>query len=392
MQAARRRRGARNETAPIHEREHLKAVVKSAPLDGPRGTEVRDCPVPDPGPEDILIRVAGAAICGTDKHIYHWDESIRDSVRPPRIYGHEFCGFIEQFGERAHRDALQVGDYVSAEMHVICGECSQCRSGNGHICIRTRIYGLHEDGAFAEFVVVPASNVIKLGSYVPLRVGAFLDALGNAVHATQITDLAGKSVAITGFGPIGAMAAAIAEHSGARTVIVTDINDHSLESARRWAAGRNFANLHEFNVKTSDPEEVRKAISAITDGVGVDVVLEMSGSSAAINFGLDIVRMGGLLSLLGLPAGHAVTINDYTRNVIFKGVTMQGIIGRRMYETWQRMLSLLKSGLDVEWVVQATFDSLDDFHEGMRRFERHEALKVVFFPEGETAAQARLAS
>jgi threonine 3-dehydrogenase len=368
------------------------AVVKSAPVDGPNGTEVRDCPVPKPGPGEVVIRVAAAAICGTDKHIYHWDPSIQHSVTPPRVYGHEFCGFVEAIGdggERAFEGKLAVGDYVSAEMHVICGECPQCRSGNGHICVRTKIYGLHEDGAFAEFVKVPASNVIKLGPYVPLRVGAFLDALGNAVHATQIVDLAGKSVAITGFGPIGAMAAAIAEHSGAATVIVTDVTDHALETARRWAAARNFANLHAFNVKTTPNDEVKKAVEAITDGIGVDVVLEMSGSPAAINFGLDVVRMGGLLSLLGLPAGHSLTINDYTRNVIFKGVTLQGIIGRRMYSTWQRMLALLRSGLDVEWIVQAAFDSLRDFHEGMERFDRHEALKVVFFPEGEKAAQER---
>src|SRR5437763_6440452 len=191
------------------------AVVKSKPLDGPEGTEVRDCPKPKPGPDEVLIRVAATAICGTDKHIYHWDPSIRDSVHPPRIYGHEFCGFIEEIGDRAHRPGFAVGDYVSAEMHVVCGECPQCRSGNGHICIRTKIYGLHEDGAFAELVRVPASNVVKLPSFVPLRVGAFLDALGNAVHTTQVCDLAGKSVAITGLGPIGAMAAAIAEHAGA---------------------------------------------------------------------------------------------------------------------------------------------------------------------------------
>jgi threonine 3-dehydrogenase len=370
----------------------MKAVVKSAPAGGESGTSILDCPVPKPAPDEILIRVAATAICGTDKHIYKWDPSIHDSVKPPRIYGHEFCGFIEEFGERGHRDGLQKGDYVAAEMHVVCGECPQCRSGNGHICIRTKIYGLHEDGAFAEFVKVPASNVIKLGPYVPLRVGAFLDALGNAVHCTQVIDMAGKSVAITGFGPIGAMAAAICEHSGASTVVVTDISDQALEAARRWAANRNFANLHAFNVRTTDPKDVKKAIETITEGVGVDVVLEMSGSSNAINFGLGIVRMGGFLSLLGLPAGHSVTIEDYTRNVIFKGVTMQGIIGRRMYSTWQRMLSLLQSGLDVEWVVQATFDSLDDFHEGMSRFDRHEALKVVFFPEGEKNAEARLAS
>jgi threonine 3-dehydrogenase len=365
------------------------AVVKTNSADGASGTEIRECPVPKPGPDEILIRVAAAAICGTDKHIYHWDPSIRDKVKPPRIYGHEFCGFIESFGERAHRNGFKAGDYVSAEMHVVCGECPQCRSGNGHICIRTKIYGLDEDGAFAQFVKVPATNVIKLGPYVPLRVGAFLDALGNAVHTTQVCDLAGKSVAITGFGPIGAMAAAIAEHAGASTVIVTDVSDSALETARRWAASRNFANLHEFNVRTTDPKDVKEAIKTITDGVGVDFVAEMSGSSAAINFALDIVRMGGFLSLLGLPAGHSVTIENYTRNVIFKGVTMQGIIGRRMFSTWQRMLSLLRSGLDVEWVVQATFDSLNDFHEGMGRFDRHEALKVVFFPDGEKNAQSR---
>ena len=366
----------------------MQAVVKTAPVDGPKGTEIRDCPVPKPGPDEVLIRVAATAICGTDKHIYHWDPSIRDSVHPPRIYGHEFCGFVEQFGERAHRENIGVGDYVSAEMHVVCGECPQCRTGNGHICERTKIYGLHEDGAFAQFVKVPASNLIKLAPYVPLRVGAFLDALGNAVHASQVCDLAGATVAITGFGPIGAMAAAIAEHSGAATVIVTDVNDHALESARRWAASRDLENFHAFNI--SDPRDAKTAIEALTEGVGVDMVCEMSGAAAAVNFALDVVRMGGFLSLLGLPRGHALTIDDYTKNVIFKGVTLQGVIGRRMYATWQRTLALLRSGLDVEWVVQATFDSLREFHEGMARFDRKEALKVVFFPEGEKAAEARL--
>jgi len=369
------------------------AVVKSAPLDGPEGTEIRECPVPEPGAGEVLIRVAAAAICGTDKHIYHWDPSIQPSVKPPRIYGHEFCGFVEKIGAgaaRAHEGALQVGDYVSAEMHIICGECPQCRSGNGHICIRTQIYGLHEDGAFAEFVKVPASNIIKLAPFVPLRVGAFLDALGNAVHTTQIVDLAGKSVAITGFGPIGAMSAAIAEHSGASVVIVTDVSDQKLEIARRWAAARNFENFHAFNSRTADPRTIKEMTDAVTGGVGVDVICETSGAEPAINLGLDIVRMGGTVSLLGLPVGHEVRIQEYTRNLIFKGITLHGIIGRRMYSTWQRMLALLRSGLDVAWVVQATYDSLHDFHEGLGRFDRHEALKVVFFPEGEEKANARL--
>jgi threonine 3-dehydrogenase len=371
----------------------MRAVVKINEEDGPSGTAVRDCPRPEPASDEILIRVAAAAICGTDKHIYHWDPSVRDSIKPPRIYGHEFCGFVEAIGrDVSPRAMLSVGDYVSAEMHVVCGHCRQCRAGNGHICQNTRIYGLHHDGSFAEFVSLPASNVIKLDPrHVPLHVGAFLDALGNAVHTTQVVDLAGKAVAITGFGPIGAMAAAIAEHSGARMVVVTDVSDHSLESARRWAADRRFANLHAFNVSEADPKELADRIRSLTDG-GVDVVLEMSGDPSAINFALDIVQMGGFLSLLGLPAGHSVTIDDYTRNVIFKGLTLQGIIGRRMYSTWQRMLALLESGLDVEWIVQARFDSLDDFETGIGRFDRHEALKVVFFPEGEEAAKRRLAT
>ena len=367
----------------------MKAVVKSSPVRGAEGTEIRDCPTPRPGSGEVLLRVAAAAICGTDKHIYHWDPSIQDKVAIPRVYGHEFCGFVEELGAETAQSGLAVGDYVSAEMHVVCGYCAQCRTGDGHICANTRILGLHGDGAFAEFVKVPASNVIPLDPrFVPLRVGAFLDALGNAVHTTQVVDMAGKSVAITGFGPIGAMAAAVAHHSGASRIVVTDVSDAALQTAREWAARKKYPHLYAYNVRSAS-EEMKAQIRDETGG-GVDVVLEMSGASSAINFGLDIVRMGGFLSLLGLPAGHSLTIDNYTRNVIFKGVTLQGIIGRRMYSTWQRMLSLLRGGLDVEWVVQGEFDDLADFHAGMSKFERHEALKVVFYPEGRDKSEARI--
>lgn len=369
----------------------MKAVAKSDSVAGPEGTEIRDVPVPSPGPDQVLIRVAAAALCGTDKHIYKWDPSIRKSITPPRVYGHEFCGFVERVGERVDHPRLFAGAYVSAEMHMVCGTCPQCRRGEGHICRNTRILGIHGDGAFAEYVCVPASNVIPLDPrYVPIRVGAFLDALGNAVHTTQVADLAGKVVAITGFGPIGAMAAAIAEHSGATTIIVTDISDHALETARRWAAHLNFPSLHAFNMRTTEQNEVKGAIDAITGGNGVDIVLEMSGASSAINFGLDIVAMGGTISLLGLPAGNSVTIDDYTRNIVFKGVTLHGIIGRRMYDTWQKMLSLLEGGLDVSWVVQGEYESLDQFEEAMTVFERGEALKVVLYPGGSDFARERL--
>jgi threonine 3-dehydrogenase len=369
----------------------MKAVVKTGPVDGPGGTEIRECPVPVAGDGEVLIRVAATAICGTDKHIYHWDPSVQQSLVPPRIYGHEFCGFIEELGKGVHRGDIHVGDYVSAEMHVVCGECKQCRAGKGHICARTKILGIHGDGCFAEFVKVPANNVVPLNpDFVPLRIGAFLDALGNAVHTTQVVDLAGKSVAITGFGPIGAMAAAIAEHSGASMVVVTDVSDHALETARRWAANRKFANLHTFNVRMSEPMELKRKIVDITDG-GVDVVLEMSGADAAVNFALDIAAMGGFLSLLGLPVGHSLQLNDYTGNVIFKGLTIRGIIGRQMFTTWQRMLALLQSGLDVGFVVQGEYDSLDSFYDGIGKFDRHEALKVIFYPAGKETAERWLA-
>ena len=232
--------------------------------------------------------------------------------------------------------------------------------------------------------------MVKLGRYVPLRVGAFLDALGNAVH-THAGLRPGRQV--------GRHHRLRSDRRDGRGDRRAQRREHGHRHRRQRSRAGDRAplggraaisrNLHAFNVRTTTAEDVKQAVERVTDGVGVDVVCEMSGSSAAINFALDIVRMGGMLSLLGLPAGHSVTIDDYTRNVIFKGVTMQGIIGRRMYSTWQRMLALLRSGLDVEWVVQAAYDSLQDFHEGVGRFDRHEALKVVFFPEGE-AREARL--
>lgn len=368
----------------------MKAVVKTSTTPGAAGTEVLDRPRPTPGPHDVLIRVAATAVCGTDKHIYHYDPSIQSKVIPPRIYGHEFCGFVEEVGSSVIRTDLAPGDYVSAEMHIVCGVCEQCRAGNGHICVKTKIYGLHEDGCFAEFVKVPATNIIKLNpEYVPLHVGAFLDALGNAVHTTQVTELAGKSVAVTGFGPIGGMAAAIAHHCGASRIVVTDVSEHAISTAEEWAKRKKVRNFCAFNVKKEDRQGVLTEIRKLTNG-GADVVLEMSGSPSAINLGLDMLKMGGFISLLGLPAGNSLTIDDYTQNVVFKGITIQGIIGRRMYTTWQRMLGFLEGGLDVEWVVQAKYDGLDQFHDGIAKFDRHEALKVVFFPEGEKTAKKRL--
>jgi threonine 3-dehydrogenase len=369
----------------------MRAVVKTGPGPGPAHTEVRDVPVPVPGPGEVRVRVLATAVCGTDKHIYGWDPSIQAAMKPPRIYGHEFCGTIDTFGPqgpkdplaiRAERVGLQEGQYVSCEMHVVCGHCRPCRTGSGHVCENTRILGLHGDGCFAQYVVVPVSNVIPLDRQIaPPKIGAFLDALGNAVHTTQVTDLSGKSVAILGYGPIGAMCASIAEVSGAGQLFITDVTAQAVKNAEQWARRRKLTNVTVFDLGKIAPDDVVERVHRLTDG-GVDVVLEIAGAEASVNLGLRLVRYGGFLSLLGLPRGKDITLHDYTKNVIFKGVTIQGIIGRRMYSTWYKMLDLLRAGLDVDYLVSREYDSLEPFHEAMNLLESRRAMKIVFYPNG----------
>jgi threonine 3-dehydrogenase len=303
-------------------------------------------------------------------------------VKPPRVYGHEFCGTIDAFGPKLERTGLEVGQYVSCEMHVICGHCRPCRTGNGHVCVNTRILGLHGDGCFAQYVVVPASNIIPLDPKVaPPKIGAFLDALGNAVHTTQVMDLSGKSVAILGYGPIGAMCASIAEVSGAAHLYITDVTEKAVRTAEGWARKRKLDNVTCFDLSKRSEDEVVRSVHEATDG-GVDVVLEIAGAEASVNLGLKLVRYGGFLSLLGLPRGTDITLHHYTKNVIFKGVTIQGIIGRRMYSTWYKMLDLLRAGLDVEYLVSKEYDSLEPFHDAMALLESRRAMKIVFYPSG----------
>lgn len=360
----------------------MRAVVKVDDREGREGTEIREVAVPEPGEGEVRLKVRATAICGSDRHIYHWDPTVRDMIVPPRIYGHEFCGEIDAVGRAPGRDDLREGAFASAEMHVTCGVCRQCRSGQGHVCRDTRIIGFHSDGAFAGYVIVPARNVVPLDpAVVPLEVGAFLDALGNAVHTVQDHDLTGAVVAITGYGPIGAMAAAIAHHERARRVYVIDVNEKAIARARKWRELKAADNVVVLRSGTEEAAEVEERILDETAG-GVDLVLEMSGAESAINQALRIARMGGTVSLLGLPSREAVTIHHFARDLIFKGLSLHAIIGRRIFSTWDRMLELLAGGLDVRPLVSHEYEGLEAFVEGMEAFDAHEAMKVVFYPHG----------
>lgn len=334
----------------------------------------------------MRVKVARAAICGTDRHIYHWDESVRDEVRPPVVIGHEFCGHVDELGPGVNGDATgrpwTPGDYVSAEMHIVCRECRACRAGNFHVCERTRIAGLDQDGAFAEYVVLPAANLVRLDeACVPQHVGAFLDALGNAVHTVQSArgGVAGRHVLVSGFGAIGSMAAAVVEHEGPSSLTVTDVTDGALRRAREWAAQLGGG----VPLHVLDPRELGAGLAAAvkerSEG-GVDVVLEMSGAPPAINAAMEMLYPGGELLQLGIPAANDVLVEALNRRFIFKGLTWQGVIGRRIFGTWEKMLGLLAAGLRVEHVVTHQLP-LSGFAEAIELLDAGEAQKVVLNPQ-----------
>jgi threonine 3-dehydrogenase len=351
----------------------MKAIMKTSPDVGLQFT--KDASLPQiKTTHNVLIKVRATAICGTDVDIYKSDADLarRMSKALPVIVGHEFCGEVVEVGKSVKR--VQVGDYVSAEMHVICNECYNCRTGNGHVCINTVIKGIDDHGCFAEYVVVPASNVVKLPSGLPEEVAAYLDAIGNAVHTMSAVDVVAKRIAILGAGPMGIMAARIARLSGAREVLVTDINDMLLKAAQENGAHRVF------NVST--PEGRKEFIEAAKSDPtrrGVDVAVEMSGHPSAYNDLFECLRLGGEAALLGLPR-HPLTIN-FTRDIIFKGLTIKGIIGRKTYDTWFRMLGLIEAGLlpTLQSIVTHQI-RLEDFQQGFDLKLKGEGLKVVMRP------------
>ncbi|RPH95420.1 L-threonine 3-dehydrogenase [candidate division KSB1 bacterium] len=327
-------------------------------------------------PDEVLIRVKAAGICGTDVDIYRSDPQLMNRMKDilPVITGHEFSGIVEDIGSGVK--GLKVGDYVSAEMHIICGVCHNCRTGNGQWCLNTVIRGITGDGIFADYVVLPASAVVPLPPEIPEEVGAYLDAVGNAVHTVRSADMVGKDVAILGAGPMGIMATSLCRLMGARRIYVTDVQESLLKAAKNEGADGVFnvgdAKLREefLAVCKSDP---RKR--------GVDVVLELSGHATAYRDAFAAVRMGGQISLLGLPKGE-IGVN-FSQDVVFKGVTIRGIIGRKIFTTWVEMLALLQGPFleTAKRVVTHKF-ALKDFEQGFKVKLAGQGLKIVLYPNG----------
>ncbi len=344
----------------------MRAVRKMEPKPGLILCEV---PIPSVGASEVLIRVEKAGICGTDQHIYNWDKWAQSRVKPPRIVGHEFMGTVSEVG--AAVASIAVGERVCAEGHITCGVCLLCRTGEAHICEHVRIIGVDRDGAFADFIAIPQSNVWRLDPAVPDEFAAVFDPLGNAVHTVMAAGVSAKSIAITGVGSIGLMAIPVARAAGAASVIAIDVNEKKLELAASVGADATFLATDENLV-----DEVLRR----TNGDGVDVLLEMSGSGAAIDLGLAMVRNGGRAALLGIPNDN-VSINLAER-IIFKGLTVLGINGRKMFETWYQTQALVKSGrLDLRPIITHVlpFEEFDAAFELMRTGE---AAKIVLDVKG----------
>jgi len=339
----------------------MRAIVKR---DAAPGLSLADVPRPEIRSNEVLIRVRKAGICGTDLHIFHWDEWSRSRIRPPLVLGHEFMGEVVEVGRLVQN--VSEGDRVSAEGHLVCGHCELCRTGNSHVCPETRIIGIDRDGAFADFVAVPATNIIPLPASIDDDHAAVFDPLGNAFHTVLHSEIAGRSVAIVGCGPIGLFAVGIARAAGAATVIAIEPHEDRRALARKMGA-------HLLLDPTVD--DVEAAIADLTRGYGADVVCEMSGHPDGVRTAFRICRNGGHVRLLGLPKG-AIEV-DLARDVIFKGLHVYGVIGRRMYDTWIEMRNFLAASLvDIEPVITHRLP-MERFEEGIEAMESGEAAKVV---------------
>lgn len=337
----------------------MKALVKAK---AEVGIWMEDVPMPEVGHNDVLVKVKKTAICGTDVHIYNWDEWSRDTIPVPMTVGHEFSGEIVEMGSEVQ--GLTIGQRVSAEGHITCGHCRKCRAGERHLCRNTIGIGVNRTGAFGEYISVPATNICPLPDGISDELGAILDPLGNAAHTALSFDLVGEDVLITGAGPIGVMAVAIAKKVGARNVVITDVNDYRLSLAAEMGATRTV------NVMNDDLKEV---MAELNMQEGFDVGLEMSGVESAVAGMLNTMNHGGKIALLGiLPQGAGINWHE----VIFKGLQIQGIYGRKMFETWYKMIAMVEAGLDLSPIITHRY-GVDDFQKGFDAMRSGKSGKVI---------------
>jgi threonine 3-dehydrogenase len=337
----------------------MKALVKAR---REPGIWMQDIEAPRVGHNDVLIRMKKTAICGTDIHIYNWDAWAQKTIPVPMQVGHEYCGEIVEIGSEVR--GFAPGDRVSGEGHITCGHCRNCRAGRRHLCRNTIGVGVNRPGCFAEYMVLPATNVFKLPAAITDEIASILDPLGNATHAALSFDLVGEDVLITGAGPIGIMAVAIARHVGARHVVITDVNDYRLDLARKMGASRALNVAH---------ESIEQAMQDLGMEEGFDVGLEMSGNPVAFRDLLKSMHHGGRVALLGIPPSDvAIDWNE----VIFKGLVIKGIYGREMFETWYKMAAMLQSGLDVTPIITHRF-GIDDYQRAFETMNSGRSGKVI---------------
>lgn len=338
----------------------MKALVKAT---AEPGFTLRDVPIPTIRDDEVLIRVRRAGVCGTDVHIYEWDDWAKNRCHPPFTVGHEFAGDVVEVG-RLVTDVKE-GDRVTAEGHIVCGRCLLCRTGNAHVCPNTKIIGVDRDGCFAEYIAMPATNVWHLDDNVSYDVGGIHDPMGNAFHTALTAEIPGSTVLITGCGPIGIFAVGICKVAGASRIIASDVNPKRLELAKQMGA-------HDV----VHPKDAAEAVKRATDGLGVDVVLEMSGVPAAVHQGFELVRLGGRVQMLGIPA-KPIDI-DFATEIIFKGLTIYGVVGRKMYDTWIQMTRYLRSGeFDPTPVITHRFP-MEEYDEAIATIKSGDAGKIIF--------------
>ncbi len=338
----------------------MKALVKTTRGEGL--WMVDDAPVPEPGVHDVRIRIRKTAICGTDVHIWNWDEWSQRTIPVPMIVGHEYFGVVDAVG--AEVEAFKPGDRVSGEGHVTCGFCRNCRAGRRHLCRHSVGVGVNRPGSFAEYLVIPADNVYRIPDDIPDEIASILDPFGNAAHTALSFDLVGEDVLVTGAGPIGVMAAAICRHVGARHGVVTDVNDYRLALARKMGATRT---VH------VPQEDLRAVMTDLRMKEGFDVGLEMSGHGPAFRQMLEVMNHGAKVALLGIMPGPEAI--DWGQ-VVFKGLVLKGIYGREMFETWYKMIAMLQGGLDLSPIVTHRFP-VDRYEEAFEVMRSGKSGKVI---------------